>query len=194
MKILLISPVKNPMIKKPRGIMMPQLALNLLEGLTPDEHEVTTIEEEVDTIDLDADCDLVGLSCMTSNAPRAYHLADEFKKRGKTVVMGGVHPTVRPEEALEHADSVVIGEAEDVWEDLLNDFKYGRLKKKYHKPNPSLERYVHVKHKKGNRKRLFHMIPVMTTRGCPYNCEFCSVHIINGRKIRHVPIISKHYG
>ena len=188
MKVLLISPVKNPGIKKPKGIMMPQLALSLLEGLTPDEYEVTTIEEEVDKIDLDADCDLVGLSCMTSNAPRAYYLADEFKKRGKTVVMGGVHPTVRPEEALRHADSVVIGEAEDVWENLLNDFKHGNLKKRYHKPNPSLDRYVHVKQKRGNRKRLFHIVPVMTTRGCPYNCEFCSVHIINGRKIRHVPI------
>ncbi len=188
MKILLISPVKNPQIIKPRGIMMPQLALSLLEGLTPDEYEVTTIEEEVETIDLDTDCDLVGLSCMTSNAPRAYYLADEFKKRGKTVVMGGVHPTVMPAEALKHADSVVIGEAEEVWEDLLKDFKRGKLKKRYHKPNPSLDRYIHVKHKGGNRKRLFNITPVMTTRGCPYNCEFCSVHIINGRRIRHVPI------
>ncbi len=188
MKILLISPVKNPLIKKPKGIMMPQLALNLLEGLTPPEHQVTTIEEEIEDIDLDAECDLVGISCMTSNAPRAYYLADEFKKRGKTVVMGGVHPSILPDEALGHADSVVVGEAEGVWEQLLEDFKDGRLQKKYHKPSPSLENYVHIKHRKGVKKRLFDVVPVMTTRGCPYNCDFCCVHNIFGRKIRHIPI------
>jgi radical SAM superfamily enzyme YgiQ (UPF0313 family) len=63
---------------------------------------------------------------MTSNAPRAYYLADEFKKRGKTVVMGGVHPTILPDEALQHADSVVIGEAEGVWEQVLEDYGEGR--------------------------------------------------------------------
>jgi len=188
MKILLISPVKNPLVKKPRGIMMPQLALQLLEGLTPEEHEVTTIEEEIENIDLDAECDLVGLSCMTSNAPRAYYLAGEFKKRGKTVVMGGVHPTILPDEALQHADSVVIGEAEGVWETLIDDFKHGRLKRKYHNPNPPLDRYVRIKPKKASKKRLFHVVPVMTTRGCPYNCEFCCVHDIYGRNIRHTPI------
>ena len=188
MKILLISPVKNPMLKRPKGIMMPQLALKILEGLTPEKHEVTTVEEEFEQIDLNTDCDLVGISCMTSNAPRAYYFADEFRKRGKTVVMGGVHPTVMPEEALRHADSVVMGEAEDVWEDLLDDFDSGKIKKTYHKPEPSLDRYIPVKHEKKSQGRLFNIAPVMTTRGCPYNCEFCSVHIINGRKIRHVPV------
>lgn len=188
MKILLISPVKNPLIKKPKGIMMPQLALHLLEGLTPPEYEVKTIEEEIENVDLDAECDLVGLSCMTSNAPRAYALAEEFKKRGKAVVMGGVHPTILPDEALRYADSVVIGEAEGVWEQLLEDFKDGRLKKKYHKPYPSLDNYVHLKHRKGKKKRLFNVVPVMTTRGCPYNCDFCCVHDIFGKKVRHIPI------
>jgi radical SAM superfamily enzyme YgiQ (UPF0313 family) len=188
MKILLISPVKNPLVKKPKGIMMPQLALHLLEGLTPPDYEVKTIEEEIEEVDLDAECDLVGLSCMTSNAPRAYALAEEFKKRGKAVVLGGVHPTILPDEALRYADSVVIGEAEGVWEQLLKDFKDGRLKKKYHKPYPSLDNYVHLKHRKGKKKRLFNVVPVMTTRGCPYNCDFCCVHDIFGKKVRHIPI------
>jgi radical SAM superfamily enzyme YgiQ (UPF0313 family) len=125
---------------------------------------------------------------MTSNAPRAYILAEEFKKRGKAVVMGGVHPTILPDEALRYADSVVIGEAEGVWEQLLKDFKYGRLKKKYHKPYPSLDKYVHIRHRKGKKKRLFNVVPVMTTRGCPYNCDFCCVHDIFGKKVRHIPI------
>ncbi len=188
MKILLISPVRNPAIKKPKGIMMPQLALHLLAGLTPSEHEVVTIEEEIEDINLDEECDLVGLSCMTSNAPRAYYLAQEFKKRGKTVVIGGIHPTLLPDEALGYADSVVIGEAEGVWEQLLKDFKNNRLQKRYHKPYPSLERYIPMKHRTGLKKRLFDVVPVMTTRGCPYNCDFCCVHDIFGRKIRHVPI------
>ncbi len=168
--------------------MMPQLALNLIEGLTPPEHSVTMIEEEIERIDLDAECDLVGISCMTSNAPRAYHLADAFRKRGKKVVMGGVHPTILPDEALGHADSVVIGEAEGVWEQVLEDFQNGRLQSRYRKPFPSLDNYVHIRHRRGTKKRLFGAVPVMTTRGCPYNCEFCCVHDIFGKKIRHVPV------
>ena len=168
--------------------MMPQLALNLLEGLTPPHHQVTLLEEEIESIDLDMECDIVGISCMTSNAPRAYYLADEFRKRGKRVVMGGVHPSILPDEALNHADSVVIGEAEGVWEQLLDDFQRGNPQKKYHKPFPSLEKYVHIKHRRGVKKRLFGTVPVMTTRGCPYNCEFCCVHDVFGRKVRHVPV------
>jgi radical SAM superfamily enzyme YgiQ (UPF0313 family) len=186
--ISLISPVRNPNIKKPKGIMMPQLALNLLEGLTPPQHRVTLIEEEIESIDLDMECDLVGLSFMTSNAPRAYYLADEFRKRGRKVVMGGVHPSILPDEALAHADSVVIGEAEGVWEQVLEDFENGKPQRKYHKPFPSLEKYVHIRHRRGTKKRLFGAVPVMTTRGCPYNCDFCCVHDVFGRKIRHVPI------
>jgi radical SAM superfamily enzyme YgiQ (UPF0313 family) len=188
MHILLISPAKNPHIKKPKGIMMPQLALNLLEGLTPEEHDVTRVEEEIDRVDLDIECDLVGISTMTANAPRAYHLADEFRKRGRKVVMGGVHPTILPDEALVHADAVVIGEAEGVWEQVLGDFQRGRLQRKYHKPFPPLDDYVRIRHRRGTKKRLFGAVPVMTTRGCPYNCDFCCVHDIFGKKIRHVPV------
>ena len=92
MKILLISPCKDPDMKYNKSMIMPQLSLYLLAGLTPLEYEVTIIEEDIEDIDLDEDCDLVGLSCLTSNAPRAYLLAQEFKKKGKTIVMGGVHP------------------------------------------------------------------------------------------------------
>jgi len=190
MKILLISPCKDPDYKRPKCIMMPQLALHLIAGLTPPEYDVKIIEEEIEDINLDEECDIVGLSCMTSNAPRAYHFAQEFKKRGKKVVIGGVHPTILPDEALQYTDSVVIGEAEGVWEQVLEDFKNGRLQKKYHKPYPSLEKYVHIKHRRDTKKRLFNVVPVMTTRGCPYNCDFCCVHDIFGRKIRHTPIVN----
>lgn len=188
MKVLLISPSIAPDIKTPKGLMIPQLALHILEGLTPPEYEVKTVEEEIEGINLDADADLVGISCMTANAPRAYHLAKEFKKRGKKVVLGGVHPTLLPNEALGYADSVVVGEAEGVWEKVLEDFREGTLQRIYHHPKPSLDRYIPLKFRKLTKKRLFNIIPIMTTRGCPYDCEFCCVSNIFGKEIRHYPV------
>ncbi len=188
MKILLVSPVRDINHRTNKGLMMPQLALYLIEGLTPREHEVKIIEEEFTTLNIDEDCDLVGISTMTANAPRAYYLAQEFKKRGKTVVLGGVHPTILPDEALQHADSVVIGEAEGVWLQLLEDVQNNTLKKKYYKPEPDISKYIPKNFSSLKTKRLYSIIPIMTTRGCPYNCDFCCVTNLFGKKIRHLPI------
>jgi len=188
MKILLITPSVSPDTKTPGGLMIPQLALHILEGLTPSSHSVKTIEEESEQLNMNEECDLVGISCMTSNAPRAYHLAQEFRKRGKKVVLGGVHPTILPDEALRYADSVVIGEAEGVWEQVLEDCAAGKLQRTYQCPPPSLDRYIPMKFRKTSQKRLFNVIPVMTTRGCPYSCDFCCVSDLYGKKIRHAPI------
>jgi radical SAM superfamily enzyme YgiQ (UPF0313 family) len=188
MKILLVSPCKDPNFKKSKFLMIPQLALHLIAGLTPPEHEVRILEEELETIDLEDECDLVGISCMTSNATRAYELAREYRKRGRAVVLGGVHPTLLPEEALQHCDAVVVGEAEGVWERVVSDAEAGKLGRLYHQPYPSLERYVGMGNRRNTKKRLFDVVPVMTTRGCPYNCEFCCVHDIFGRRVRHVPV------
>ncbi|NIN92523.1 B12-binding domain-containing radical SAM protein, partial [bacterium] len=165
MKILLISPCRDPKSKTPKSYMIPQLSLHLLAGLTPSEHEVKSVEEEIEDINLDAECDLVGISCMTSNAPRAYYLAQEFRKRGKKVVLGGIHPTILPGEALSYADAVVVGEAEDVWEQLIEDFQKDRLQRKYYHPNPVLDKYIPIKFRKLTKKRLFNVLPIMTTRG-----------------------------
>jgi radical SAM superfamily enzyme YgiQ (UPF0313 family) len=188
MKILLVSPCKDPDLKKSKLLMIPQLALHLIAGLTPPEHEVHILEEELECIDLEEDCDLVGISCMTSNASRAYSLAREYRKRGRAVVLGGVHPTLLPDEALQHCDAVVVGEAEGVWEQVVTDAKAGKLQRLYHRPYPSLDRYVGMGNRRNTKKRLFDVVPVMTTRGCPYSCEFCCVHDIFGRRIRHVPV------
>ena len=188
MKILLISPAIDRKRRTNRELMMPQLALYILEGLTPTKHEVTTIEEETADIDLDYECDLVGISCMTANAPRAYELCSEFKKRGKTVVLGGVHPTILPDEALQHADCVVKGEAEGVWPTVLEDFENNQLRQTYQDPDPDLSKYVPKNFSSIRQKRLFNVIPITTTRGCPYNCDFCCVTDLFGKKIRHIPV------
>ena len=188
MKILLISPAVDAETRTNKGLMIPQLGLYILEGLTPPEHEVKIIEEETDPIDLDQECNLVAISCMTSNSQRAYELCQEFKKRGKTVVIGGVHPTILPAEALQYADSVVVGEAEGVWETLLNDFQNNSLKREYCNPIPDLGKYVPKNFSKIIKKRLFNVIPIITTRGCPYDCDFCCVTNLFGKQIRHVPI------
>jgi len=188
MKILLISPTIDSEHRTNKGLMMPQLALYILQGLTPPEHEVKIIEEEAENIDVEQECNLVGISCMTANAPRSYELCQEFKKRGKTVIMGGVHPTILPDEALQYADCVVVGEAEGVWNTLLIDFQNNNLKKKYHDPTPDLGKYVPKDFSKLIKKRLFNIVPIMTTRGCPYNCDFCCVTNLFGKKIRHIPL------
>lgn len=188
MKILLVSPSVDPNEKTNKQMMMPQLALIILQGLTPKEHQVVTVDEEAESIDLDNDCDLVGISFMTPNASRAYWLAREFKKRGKTVVLGGVHPTLLPDEALPYGDSVVIGEAEGVWAELLEDYKNGCLKKIYHNPRPDLSIYVPKDFSKIIKRGIFSLVPIVTSRGCPYHCDFCCVTDLFGKEIRHLPV------
>ena len=92
-----------------------------LENITPKEHSIDVINELNEPIDFEEDYDLVGISAMTNQAPRAYKIANEFRKRGKKVVLGGWHPSALPDEAKQHADSVVIGEAEELWPKLLKD-------------------------------------------------------------------------
>jgi len=188
MKILLISPTIDTQKRTNKGLMMPQLALYILGGLTPKEHEVKIIEEEIEPIDFEQECDLVGISCMTANAPRAYELCEEFNKRGKKIILGGVHPTILPDEALQYADCVVVGEAEGVWETLLTDFQNDNLKRKYYNPKPDLGKYVPKDFNKILKKGLFNLVPIMTSRGCPYNCDFCCVTNLFGKEMRHIPV------
>jgi len=165
-------------------------------ALTPDDVDVSVIDEYVDTVDFDADIDLVGVTGLTCHAPRAYEIADEFKRRGKTVVMGGIHASALPDEALAHVDSVVVGEAEDVWESVIRDFEKGRPRKKYKVDHlPDLQKLVIPRFDLTNydrcAKALFAdapALPIHTTRGCPYNCDYCSVTRFFGGKYRTKPI------
>jgi len=168
---------------------MPPLALPLLAAITPPEIEVRLIDEAVEDVDLNLDADLVGLSAITASASRAYALADHFRSRRIPVVMGGVHPSTLPEEALEHCDSVVIGEAENTWARVLQEAGQGRLQRIYKDPAPvSLENLPAPRWDLLRAKRYFIPQNVQVSRGCPMACSFCSVSSYFGRSQRSRPI------
>jgi radical SAM superfamily enzyme YgiQ (UPF0313 family) len=183
MRILLISPSNNE--KRSHFFRIPQLTLSVIAALTPPEIEVDIVEEETEAINFEKYYDLVGISCMTAVAQKAYQLAGVFRKKGAKVVLGGIHPTVMSQEAIQHCDSVVIGEAEGTWPQLIQDFKHNRLQKFYKSLDFDLANFPIPKKNSNHHKTPFHMQPIFTTRGCPYDCEFCSVTNLYGKKLRH---------
>jgi radical SAM superfamily enzyme YgiQ (UPF0313 family) len=189
MKIKLIYP--NPNSKdKLYGRRVHSAALQLLAAITPKRHDMTIVEEHLgDDFEYDDHVDLVGITSMTIQSARAYAIADEYRRRGIKVVLGGIHPSVVPEEAAQHADAVVVGEAELLWETVLNDFENNTLKKIYRFNN-----LVDMKHIPPYRRDLFKngttfsLAQAQTSRGCPYDCSFCSAHLFSGRKYRFRPV------
>jgi radical SAM superfamily enzyme YgiQ (UPF0313 family) len=191
MKVLLIAPGKETNLAPRKGYIarFPPVSLLYVAGLTPSEHEVTVVEEEMTPIDFDRECDVVGITSMTANAPHAYQVADQFRKRGRKVVMGGVHPSVMPDEAKAHCDAVVIGEAEPVWGAVLEDARANALKPFYRSGTEwDLDSAPLPARDTGIAPAVLGVAPVVTSRGCPYACEFCCVQNLFGRKIRHVAI------
>lgn len=185
MKIHLIAPTKQgETYLFNKGLLAP-LGLMYLAAYTPDEVEVRIIDENVEPVDFGGKPDLVGISTMTATAPRAYQIADRYRDLGIKVVLGGVHASMVPEEALEHADSVVIGEAEGVWPKVVADADGGRLEPLYHQ-----EGFIDFKRPRIPRRdvldpgRYWSANGVQTSRGCPYDCNFCSVTVFNGRRPR----------
>lgn len=193
-RLLLVDPYprNNPYhltAAERRAVWFPKLSLPTIAAYTPESWDVDLVDEAVTDIDFDHPCEMVGLSIMTCYAPRAYEIAGEFRKRGKTVVLGGVHPTYCPEEALRHCDAIVCGEAEDLWPELVADYEAGRMKREYRMTSfPSLENY------KSPRVELLSPDAYMTrqcsftTRGCHFDCEFCSVSPFNGKMTRRRPV------
>jgi radical SAM superfamily enzyme YgiQ (UPF0313 family) len=193
MRLLLVQAshyLPNGQVFRPGCTPYPGLALPLLAALTPDNFEVEIVDDYHEDAELDRPCDLVGISAMTPQAPRAYSIADAFRRRGKKVVIGGFHASLMPEEAGEHADAVIIGEADESWPQAVEDFRQGRLKPLYKAsgladlsklPTPRYELMRKYRHS-------LRVWPVQTTRGCPMDCEFCSVRQFFGRSYRHRPI------
>jgi radical SAM superfamily enzyme YgiQ (UPF0313 family) len=168
----------------------PPLGLLTIAGLTPETFAVEFIDENVSDIDFHSDADLVALSVMTPLAHRAYEIADRFRADGKTVVMGGIHVSIHPEEAAAHADCVVCGEAEDVWPQLLADYRRGRLKARYRQENLiNMGREFPVPRRDLLRQGCYiTRSTIQMMRGCPFDCEFCSVTAFSGREFRARPV------
>ena len=114
-----------------RSMREAPLSLTTVAALTPRDVEIRIVDGSVDPIPMDAKADLVAISAITGTANQAYRIADHYRSRGVPVVLGGVHTTILPGEALRHADSIVVGMAERVWPQLLTDFRGGRLKRVY---------------------------------------------------------------
>ena len=167
----------------------PALGLLTIAGATPPEYEVSFIDENMDEVDFNADVEIVALSVMTPLAKRSYEIADIFRSRGKKVVLGGIHASVLPEEALRHADAVVVGEGEKAWLSLLSDYKHGRLQKIYRSESFSdLADAALARRDLLQSSKYVTKATVQLTRGCPYNCEYCSVTAFFGRKFRSRPL------
>lgn len=190
MKITFISPIFGERGQKSKGLPISAPVSEYLTGLTrqvrPDD-EVELIDANKEKFNVDeVEADLFAFSVLTPAAPWIYRQADRLRARGMKVVMGGIHVTALPEEARQHADAVVIGEAERVWKDVLDDFERGNPKPFYHSELPTLEGLPRPVTNLWNTFYLYGYF--QTSRGCPYNCSFCSVHQVFGHKVRVRPI------
>jgi radical SAM superfamily enzyme YgiQ (UPF0313 family) len=191
MKILLILAHSNPknyfLYRFASSAIQPSLTLHQLAAITPEDHTVELKDMRFQKIDYNWKVDIVGISSLTYAIDKAYEVADEFRRRGKTVVFGGYHASALPDEAKQHADAVVVGEAEEAWPKLLKDHENGKLKSHYH------SRPVDPKNipfaDRNNQNNIISLVSrIQATRGCPNRCDFCSVSNIETNKFRKRPI------
>ncbi len=183
------SPVAN-VTRREKAIQFCRLSLTTVAALLPRDAKIRIINDSIDVIDFNERVDLVGITAITSTAPRAYEIADRFREKGVPVILGGMHPTALPKEASLHADAVVMGEAEGVMHNLIEDFRIGKMKKFYHSiERPSLANLPLPRNDLLHRNKFYReMDVVQTTRGCPFDCDFCSVSDFFGRTYRTRPI------
>jgi len=186
MKVELIVPAVE------ENARIPNLALPILAGLSPTDVEVSFTDDLLTPIDLKRDLkkvDLVGITVLSKTALRAYQIADAYRKMGIPIVLGGMHPTALPEEAKEHADSVVIGEAEEIWSQLIEDVRMGNPKPFYRQAERTELSKVPIPRREILPKKGYLPLDVVqVTRGCPFRCEFCTVQKFFGEDIRFRPI------
>lgn len=196
MKIVLISP-KGPLYRYKGGLFKKSLryqplTLTTLAAYVPAELGATVelIDEGIEQIPSDLQADLIGMTVITGTSTRAYELALQFRRRGITVVLGGPHVTLLPEEAMEHADAICVGYAEESWPQLLHDYVQGRMKGAYYQSTSfSLEKNMPFARREMFDKRKFLTQAVFeATRSCIHNCEFCVAPTAWGRRQLQKPI------
>ncbi|MDD5491246.1 MAG: radical SAM protein [bacterium] len=186
MKILLVQPagekvrIKNEQEAVPKRNMLrfSVLPLTIVAALTPSEHQVDICDENVEKLDFNTDADVVGISFMTALAERAYDLAAEFRKRRKIIVAGGYHPTFCTDEVKEHFDSVIVGDAEGLWQEFIGDIGKGAIKKVYrHDSLCDLKMSPIPRNDLINRNKKYYATTyaIQTGRGCAHSCKYCSI-------------------
>jgi len=183
-KILLVNPAfKGSLHSNIKVLALPPLNLATIARYTPEHYEVRIVDEAMEDLDFDTQVDLVGITCMTPLAPRAYEIAAAFRKRGVPVVMGGIHASYMTEEALRYADAVVVGEGENIWPKVLEDYERGQMQPVYRSCElPDIENLLAPRRDLLTGK--YFVETVQTGRGCPINCNFCSVTAFNGSRYR----------
>ncbi len=190
MRLTLILPAigRKPGASYMRSWQMEPLPIAALAGLTPPGVDIAFFDDRMEAIDFDRHTDLVAIPVETYTAKRAYQIASEFRRRRVPVVMGGFHPTLAPEEVANHAEAVVIGEAEDVWPQLIEDARFGRLKKTYKASAPPDMASIRYDRSLFRGKSYLPIRLVETGRGCRFPCDFCAIQSFFERTARHRPI------
>jgi radical SAM superfamily enzyme YgiQ (UPF0313 family) len=195
MRIALLSP-KGPLYRNRGGIFKKSLryqplTLTTLAALAPPELDIDFVlhDEGIEDVPLDLDADLVGLTTITGSAPRAYELARHYRARGIPVVLGGPHVTLLPNEAIQHADAICVGYAEEAWPQLLRDFAAGRMRSRYDQgPDFTLTNLPFARRELLDGRSFLTQAVFEATRACAHDCEFCVVPTAWGRKQFQKPV------
>ncbi len=186
-RLLLINPSNTQKgLGNIRATAFPPMNLPYLAALTPHHYQIEVIDENIELFEY-READIVGITAYTASVNRAYQIARIYRDHGITTVMGGIHASMMPEEALNYCDSVVIGEAESIWPKVLDDFETGKLQKQYHGKWEDLDN-LPIPRRDILQNPYYQWGSLQTSRGCPHNCSFCSVSAFNGRRFRRRPI------
>ena len=182
-KLLLINPaIDKTVLGNMRATTWPPLNLPYIAALTPPHYEVEVIDENIEPFAF-READVVGITAMTSSVHRAYQIAERYRERGIPTIMGGIHVSMMPDEALAYCHAVVIGEAESVWPELIKDLEGGRLRRKYEGNWQELDD-LPLPRRDILKNSFYSWGSIQTSRGCPMDCTFCSVTAFNGRRFR----------
>ncbi|MBZ0254654.1 B12-binding domain-containing radical SAM protein, partial [bacterium] len=197
MNLLLIAPssgkwrqVGRSKVANGKTFRFSLLSLLSVAAATPPDVNIKIIDEQCEDVPWDADVDLVGITCMTALAPRAYEIASRFRARGVPVVLGGMHPTFRWVEALEHADAVVAGEAEGVWRQVIDDARNGIMSGKYQAQETFDLSEINLPPYQLLNLNRYSTYAVQATRGCDRTCSFCSISAFHQHTQRRRPVES----
>ncbi|MFC1828828.1 B12-binding domain-containing radical SAM protein [Thermodesulfobacteriota bacterium] len=188
-RLLLINPSNvHKGLGNIRSTAWPPLNLPYLAALTPNHYQIDVLDENIEPFEY-READIVGITAYTATVNRAYEIARIYRSKGITTVMGGIHVSMMPEEALNHCDAVVTGEAESIWPKVLEDFEAGGLQKQYNGTWLDLDN-LPMPRRDILRNAHYRWGSIQTSRGCPHNCSFCSVSAFNGRRFRRRPLVA----